>query len=151
MLEALITVALAIATLPSEDVLLDKIAEVGRSMNLTEITQDRSQKVFVWRQTVKDIGPQECAMFFAWSIRRLDDQSMALYDPVLSGTGCLEDLSPKDRSKAVKKFGSQAQDTQREFIKRFVKLVGPVKFAPAPDDLTQLAIDQLRKAKNDQK
>lgn len=147
MIAVLIAIVMAAAALPSEDVLLDKIAEVGRSMNLTEVKQDRAARLFVWRLPMHRVGPEGCVMYFAWSIQRVDDRSIVMYDPALSSSSCLHGVAEKDRPKAANKISSQVRETQQEFSKRFVKLVGPVEFGAVPEEMMMAVARQLGEIK----
>jgi hypothetical protein len=132
----------AAAQLPPEDVLYDKVLEVGRALKLTEVSQDRMEGVFVWRFNLSGSGPQACEAFFAWYLKRLGDDAVVQNDP---GTwSCGRPLAPDERAKLDPKFTGEIRQLQKDFKARWLRLVGPAKLArPSAEEdkkLTQVLV-----------
>jgi hypothetical protein len=70
--------------LPPDEVLKDKVIEVGRALGLEEAYQDRAEGLFIWRTTLAvatDASPSpKCDGFFAWYLKEVGDK-IGIDDP----------------------------------------------------------------------
>jgi len=106
--------------LPPDSFLQDKILEVGREMGLSLAYENRDEGLFFWWFKVKDQRAEqagkECEGLFSWYVKRVRN-SIAVDDPMAFLPECR--LEPKQVS-------AEAQRLQKDFMQRWLNLVGPV-------------------------
>ena len=131
------------AALPPDDVLQEKVLEVGRSLGWSQAHEDRTEGVFVWRVTLKPPGQlnAECKGLFAWYLKRVGDK-VALYDPVYFPY-CEPDIKKWDRTQAAQ-LSLESSKLQEDFKRRWLALVGPITIiAPTAKTHSQTLVSNI--------
>jgi hypothetical protein len=108
--------ARAAALLPDE-VLKDKVIEVGQALGLEQAYQDRTEGLFIWRTTLTvavEASPT-CDGFFAWYLKDVGDK-VGIDDPAVFPTCHLDES----------RLRREVQKLQETFKRRWLAAVGPV-------------------------
>ena len=105
----------------ADDIIEDKVLEVGRAMGWSEAYVNRSEGLFIWWFRVKAPSPaqsgRECDGLFTWYIKRVGDK-VALHDPVQFLPNC-----PREQKQWL---ATEARSLQEDFKRRWLASVGPV-------------------------
>lgn len=105
----------------ADDIIEDKVLEVGRAMGWSEAYVNRSEGLFIWWFRVKPPSPaqdgRECDGLFTWYIKRVGDK-IALHDPVQFLPNC-----PREQKQWL---ATEARSLQEDFKRRWLAFVGPV-------------------------
>ncbi len=113
------------ATLPPDDLLYLKIAEVGRAMDMPLVYENKKEGLFIWR-----FGKSGCEGRFAWHVKRAGNE-LALNDPApLRGKCSL--------------ITERVPQIQEEFKRRFLALAGRIRLrGPSKDHSVKVLLDAL--------
>jgi hypothetical protein len=112
-------VAAQAAALPPDEVLKDKVVEVGQALGLKEAYQDRTEGLFIWHTTlaiaVRKSPSPTCDGFFVWYLKEVGGK-VAIDDPA-GFPNC-----PFDEPRLRR----EVQQLQETFKRRWLAAVGPV-------------------------
>ncbi len=138
-------------TPPPDDVLHEKVLEVGRAMGLPPpYYANQTEGLVVWRIMIKVPGPSPaspvCDGLFAWHIKRVSNR-IGLNDPLLlypCQPAIKVGLPPNEMKRLQQLLLIEANCLQEEFKRRWLALVGPMTFVgptEATHPLKELYID----------
>jgi hypothetical protein len=120
-----------------DDLLQAKALEVGRSLGWSLAQEDRAAGLFIWRieleVSIGRLPPSRHAGTYTWCMKRVGNE-LRLYDPI--------DLAPLSAGSVdfMASIGVAARQTQEDFKRRWLALVGPVTFQPASPEMVERCV-----------
>lgn len=125
---------------PPDEVLFDKVLEVGRAMSWREpIHEDRATGKVIWRVKLDVAGI--CDGVFGWSIKR-DGNIVGVHDP-LQSIPCGRGLSRRQFQRLQQFNQVETRCLQEDFKRRWLALVGPVTITGTSAALPENALREL--------